>query len=146
MHLAMEPALYQAAALTFEELGFLFPNEDLEPGQQTAAVDGTVCVDFQGPFNGSLILRVCGAILPTIAANMLGEDDVPSMALQQDVLGELGNVVCGNALPLMAGREVIFRLSPPCVLVTEPALENAAAQIQIGLEEGRADVFLFVKE
>lgn len=146
MHLAKEAALYQAAALTFEELGFLFPNEDLQPEQQTAAVDGTVCVDFQGPFNGSLILRVCGEILPTIAANMLGEDDVPSVALQQDVLGELGNVVCGNALPLMAGREVVFRLSPPCILASEPTLESASAQIQIGLEEGRADVFLFVKE
>lgn len=142
----MQTALYQAAALTFEELGFLFPNEDLEPGQQTAAVDGLVSVDFQGPFNGSLILRVCGDILPTLAANMLGEDESPTIALQHDVLGELGNVVCGNALPLIAGREVVFRLSPPCVLSTSPVLENAAAQTQIGLEEGRADVFLFVKE
>lgn len=142
----MPTALYQAAALTFEELGFLFPNEDLEPGQQTAAVDGVVSVDFQGPFNGSLILQVCGDILPTITANMLGEHEVPAIALQHDVLGELGNVVCGNALPLIAGREVVFRLSPPCVLSTAPALENPAAQVQIGLEEGRADVFLFVKE
>lgn len=142
----MQTALYQAAALTFEELGFLFPNEDLEPGQQTAAVDGVVSVDFQGPFNGSVVLQLCGAILPTIAANMLGEDETPAIALQHDVLGELGNVVCGNALPLIAGREVVFRLSPPCVFSTTPSLENAAAQIQIGLEEGRADVFLFVKE
>jgi CheY-specific phosphatase CheX len=139
-------ALYQAAALTFEELGFLFPNEDLEPEQRTAVADGTVSVDFTGPFSGRLVLRVCGAILPTIAANMLGEDEPPSVALQQDVLGELGNVVCGNALPLMAGREVVFRLSPPCVSENEPALENAAAQTQIGLEQGRADVFLFVQE
>lgn len=145
MNHSMETALYQAAALTFEELGFLFPNKELEPGQQTATVDGTVSVDFQGPFNGSLILRVCGAILPTIAANMLGEDDVPSVALQQDVLGELGNVICGNALPLMAGREVVFRLSPPCLMPIAPSLDNATAHTQIGLEEGRADVFLFVE-
>lgn len=144
----MEPqtALYQAAALTFEELGFLFPNEDLEPEQRTAAVDGVVSVDFRGPFNGSLILQVCGDLLPTIAANMLGEAEPPSVALQKDVLGELGNVVCGNALPLIAGREVVFRLSPPCVLTAEPALEKAAVQVQVGLEQGRADVFLFVHE
>jgi hypothetical protein len=58
----------------------------------------------------------------------------------------LGNVVCGNALPLMAGREVVFRLSPPCVLAAEPCWETAAAQTRIGLEQGRADVFLFVQE
>lgn len=144
--MAMPTALYQAAALTFEELGFLFPNEELEPNQQTAAVDGTVCVDFQGPFNGSLVLRVCGDLLPVVAANMLGENEPPSVALQQDVLGELGNVVCGNALPLIAGREVVFRLSPPYVSAAEPVWEKAAAQAQVGLEEGRADVFLFVKE
>jgi CheY-specific phosphatase CheX len=138
--------MYQAAALTFEELGFLFPNQDLEPEQQSAVPDGTVSVDFQGPFNGSLILRLCGELLPMIAANMLGEDEPPSDALQQDVLGELGNVVCGNALPLMAGREVVFRLSPPRVLTSEPALKDAAAQTQIGLEQGRAEVFLFVQE
>lgn len=142
----MQKALYQAAALTFEELGFLFPNEDLAPGQQTAAVDGVVSVEFQGPFNGSLILQMCGDTLPTITANMLGEDETPAIAFQHDVLGELGNVVCGNALPLIAGREAVFRLSPPCVLSAPPVLENAAAQTQIGLEEGRADVFLFVKE
>lgn len=146
MHMTMPAALYQAAALTFEELGFFFPNENLEPEQQTAAVDGTVRVDFQGPFDGSLILQVCGDILPTMAANMLGEDDVPSLALQQDVLGELGNVVCGNALPLIAGREVVFRLSPPRVLTSTLPFEDATAQTQIGLEEGRADVYLFVKK
>jgi CheY-specific phosphatase CheX len=146
MNHSMKAALYQAAALTFEELGFLFPNAELEPGQKSAVVDGMVNLDFYGPFNGSLILRVCGEILPTIAANMLGQDEPPSVALQQDVLGELGNVVCGNALPLIAGREVVFRLSPPCILGTESALENSAAQIQIGLEGGRADVFLFIKQ
>ena len=146
MQTDMQTALYQAAALTFEELGFLFPNEDLEPGQQAAAIDGIVTVDFQGPFNGSLVVRVCGELLPMIAANMLGEMEPPSAELQQDVLGELGNVVCGNALPLIAGREVVFRLSPPCVNASAPAWEKAAAQTQVGLEEGRADVFLFVKE
>lgn len=142
---AMETALFQAAALTFEELGFLFSNDDLGPEQLGAEVDGTVRVNFQGPFNGHFVLRVCGDLLPTIAANMLGEAEPPSPEMQEDVLGELGNVVCGNALPLIAGRTEVFRLSAPCV-VYDTIAGAATAQTQIGLEQGRADLLLFIEK
>lgn len=146
MNHSMKTALSQAAALTFEELGFLFPNEDLQPEQQAAALDGAVGIDFEGPFNGRLVLRVCGDILPIIAANMLGEDGPPSYELQQDVLGELGNVVCGNALPLIAGRKEVFHLSAPCLLQDTAVGQEVAAQAQIGLEQGRADILLFIEK
>lgn len=146
MNQSKETALFQAAALTFEELGFLFHNEDLAPEQQIAEVDGTVRVDFQGPFKGHLVLRVCGDLLPMIAANMLGEVEPPSSEMQLDVLGELGNVVCGNALPLIAGRTSVFHLSAPSIVYDKVAGEDATAQAKIGLEQGRADVLLFIEK
>ena len=81
MNQPMETALYQAAALTFEALGFLFPNENLAPEQQIAELDGAVRIDFRGSFNGRLVLRVCGDLLPMIAANMLGEDEPPNLEM-----------------------------------------------------------------
>lgn len=142
----MATALFQAAALTFEELGFLFSNEEVAPEQRIAEPDGVVSVAFQGPFNGRLVLRVCGDILPGIAANMLGENEPPSLEMQQDVLGELGNVVCGNALPLIAGRTEVFHLSAPSIVYDSVTDAAATAQTQIGLEQGRADLLLFIDQ
>lgn len=144
MNHSMETALFQAAALTFEELGFLFSNETLAPEQGIAEPDGAVSIAFTGPFNGRLVLRVCGDILPAITANMLGEADSPSLEMQHDVLGELGNVVCGNALPLIAGNTEVFHLSAPNLVYDTVNGDNAAAQTQIGLEQGRADLLLFI--
>jgi CheY-specific phosphatase CheX len=141
----MGTALYQAAALTFEELGFLFSTSEITSEQASAVSDGAVEVAFRGPFSGRIVLRVCGDILPMIAANMLGEEDA-SVEIQRDALGELANVVCGNALPMIAGHAEVFRLSAP-QSVTEPVnLDAAAAQTQVGLEQGRADVALFIQE
>lgn len=142
----MTTALFQAAALTFEELGFLFANEELAPEQRIAEQDGAVSVAFQGPFSGRLVLRVCGDILPGIATNMLGENEPPSLEMQQDVLGELGNVVTGNALPLIAGRTEVFHLSAPSIVHESVSEAEAAAQAQIGLEQGRADLLLFIDQ
>ena len=146
MNQPMATALFQAAALTFEELGFLFSNEDLAPEQKLAEPDGVVSITFRGPFNGRLVLRVCGDILPGIATSMLGDDEPPSVELQHDVLGELGNVVCGNALPLMAGRTEVFHLSAPSLVYDNVPEETATAKTQIGLEQGRADVLLFIEK
>jgi len=36
-----------------------------------------VSVEFKGPFSGKLLVRVCGGLLPILAANMLGEEKAP---------------------------------------------------------------------
>ena len=70
--------LCQAAALTFEELCFLFPDIEMDIEQKQVSVDAAVRVTFWGPFNGSLLLKLYGGLLPGLAANMLGEDETPS--------------------------------------------------------------------
>ncbi len=142
-------ALYRAAALTFEELGFMFPSQDLDPLQKFAPVDGVASVDFQGPCEGRLVVRLAGGVLPVLTANMMGELEAPSENMQNDAIGEIANIICGNLLPSLAGVKQVFHLDPP---TTRPARDAVApvtglapeAEVQIGLEEGRADILLFL--
>ncbi len=69
--------LYKAATLTFEDLGFLLPTQEIDEQQLNAQFEAAVSVNFEGPFSGKLLVRVCGGLLPIIATNMLGEADVP---------------------------------------------------------------------
>lgn len=138
----LETELYRAATLTFEELGFLLPTPEIDEQQLNAQVEAAVSVDFEGPFSGKLLVRVCGGLLPIIAANMLGEDDVPSKSLQYDALGEIANVICGNMLPGIAGSKDVFRVSSP--KMAESIDSPAVAEVQVGLGLGRADLLLFV--
>jgi CheY-specific phosphatase CheX len=140
----MEKALFQAAALTFEELGFLFPNSELEQEQKTATADAMVEVEFSGPFEGKLMVKVCGNLLPTLTLNMLGENLPPPLALQHDALGEIANVICGNALPLIAGKKEVFRLKSPQLIASANTQSMPNAAVQLGLDQGRAEVMIFI--
>jgi CheY-specific phosphatase CheX len=142
-------ALYRAAALTFEELGFMFPSSELDPLQKYSAVEAVGCVDFEGPYDGRLVVRMCGGVLPVLAANMMGELTPPGPRLQDDALGEIANIICGNLLPSLAGAKEVFQLKTPRVMSLNEQLPPSpgrlpAAEVQVGLEEGRADLILFL--
>jgi hypothetical protein len=144
-------ALFNAAAMTFEELGFMFPVSDLDELQLYAPAEAAAQVDFAGPFSGSLVVRVCGGILPILTANMLGDVEQHSEQLQQDALGEIANIICGNLLPEIAGREEVFHLSAPSPCFGSQSEQGLAAQLpaaeaRVGLEQGRADLFLYVNQ
>lgn len=141
----MEQALYQAAVLTFEELGFMFPVER-QPAEQLSQ-EASVCigVKFSGKISGQVVLQIENAILPTIAANMLGADDLEfEREIQLDALGELTNVICGNTLPAIAGKQEIFRLSPPRTLMQTEINECPVAVAYLDVEENKADVMLYI--
>lgn len=144
----MVQSLSQTTAATFEELALLFPELELTPEQEEAPLDVTVSVDFRGPFTGRLVLSASTAILPEIAANMLGEAGKRHRPLQRDALGELANVICGNVLPAIAGAEAVFHLSAPRVHDSDeaPSREDDApsAQVQFGVEAGRVQSTLYV--
>ncbi len=145
---AAEQALYQAAALTFEELGFMFTTGEVDETQLASPIEAAVTVDFTGPLKGKLELRVTDGLLEAIASNMLGEDTPPSIEMQRDALGEMANVICGNVLPAVSGSQEIFRLSAPKVIslndVSSGNSEPTAA-VNIGLENGRADVLIYLE-
>ena len=138
----LETELYKAATLTFEGLGFLLPTPEIDEQQLNARVEAAVSVDFEGPFSGKLLVRVCGGLLPIIAANMLGEEDAPSQSLQYDALREIANVICGNMLPGIAGSNHIFHVSAP--EIADNIDLPPVAEVQVGLGIGRADLLLFV--
>jgi len=138
----LETELYKAAAMTFEELSFLLPTPEIDEQQLNAQVEAAVSVDFEGPFSGKLLVKVYGGLLPILAANMLGEEEVTSRTQQYDALGEIANVICGHMLPGIAGSKDIFHVSPP--RMAESIDLPPMAEVQVGLGLGRADLLLFV--
>lgn len=145
----LQRALYQAASLTFEELGLLFaaPEDDsLGESAPPSAPAQTASVAFEGPFRGRLVVSLSEGVLPVIASNMLGEEEPPTLDQQQDALGEIANVISGNALPRVAGSKAVFYLAAPQFgggLAAHPA-ETLLAQVCVPLEEGEAGLQLFV--
>lgn len=135
-------ALYRAAVLTFEEVGFLFPLDEGE--EKTDAEYSLVSVDFQGNFDGKLTLRVSTAMLPVLAENMLGMEDSLSEEMLKDVLGEFGNIICGNALPEIAGKQAYFKLDSPQHLPSDEVFtDEAVASVQLYFDEGTAQISLY---
>jgi CheY-specific phosphatase CheX len=147
MHTLWKEELFQAAVLTFEELCFLLPDPELQESQRQAPVDLAVRIAFSGPFRGHLLIKVCGGLLPMLAANMLGQAETPPAEQQHDALGEVANVVCGNLLPRIAGPKEVFQLGPPQLVECSDATpDNAvllAAEVQVGVAAGRIDLLLF---
>ncbi len=143
----MVRSLSQTTAATFEDLALLFPDAEPSAEQLAMPLDVTVSVDFRGPLTGRLVLRASHVVLPTIAANMLGEDESRQAPLQRDALGELANVICGNVLPAIAGAEAVFHLAAPRVHTASESLsreEDAPqAHVTFGVENGRIESLLF---
>jgi len=145
MNKKLETELYKAATLAFEELVFLLPSLEINEQQLNAQVEAAASVEFNGPFSGKLLVRICGGLLPIIAANMMGEEKVPSKSLQYDALTEITNVICGNMLPGIAGSIGLFHVSVPKVDESLDLL-SPVAEVQLGLGQGRADLLLFVSK
>lgn len=151
MNSTMASHLHQAAVLTFEELGLVFSSDECTEEQENAPLEAMVEVGFRGHRSGRLLVAVYGGLLPSIALNMLGDDDAElSQEQLEDTLREIGNVICGNALPSLDGPDAEYHLDPPQVIPALPGVNgnemSLAAKTQVGLEEGRAEISLFLLE
>ena len=142
MTTALTTALSRAAAATFEELAFLFA-APAAPGDARDGEGVAVRVDFRGPVDGCLELRLAAALLPALAANMLGTEAAPDAALQRDALGEIANVVCGTVLPVLAGTAAVFDLGAPHAIAA-PAGVAPVAVAHLVIDGGWAEVRLHV--
>jgi len=135
-------ALRRAALRTFEELGYLLPTEAISDAQRTAALEAELSVPFSGPVKGVLSVRLYGSNARPLAANMIGSEGEMPDDLVADALGELANVITGNALPEIYGRGGFFRLGRPCVILGGQALPPEEDCVEVGLEAGRAELSL----
>lgn len=147
MKVNLERVLYKAAAMTFDELGFMFvtPEEDLDTSARfQAAAD----IEFSGPFCGTLSVMVWGDLLETLTSNMLGDDETPSKYQQLDALGEVANVICGNVLPNIGNPRDVFRLAPPKLIESKESYgcesDHRTAQVRLPLGTGGADVSISI--
>jgi len=139
-------ALRDVGEHTFESLAFMFtmPQEE-EPTT-------TVRVSFSGPScGGALYLTVSSAMLAQLAVNMMGIADgvEPTAAQQVDALKEIGNVICGNVLPVIAGAQAEFSIAAPEALAPQdsrPPLpsEEPLARARLKLDGGSAELKLYM--
>jgi CheY-specific phosphatase CheX len=148
MNSSAEKILYRKAALIFEELGFLMPRSDNAEISQSDRVSAAVY--FNGPFSGCLVVSVVPEMLPHLAANMLGDEAQANDLMERDSLGEIANVICGNALPAIYGFESVFHLDAPAILeapdeLVDSALYNKEAEVQISFDSGNAAVSLLIR-
>jgi hypothetical protein len=145
----LETELFKTAASTFEELAFLFVMPELAEDREKSEFEASATVGFTGPFCGRLTLTLNGSIMPSLALNMLGTDELPPRPEQCDALGEMANVICGNILPRIAGAKEVFTISAPEILdaMVPGRTENlaATAEVRLPLEEGRADISLYME-
>jgi len=148
MNSSTEKILYRKAALIFEELGFLMPRSDT--AEESHANRVSAAVNFKGPFSGCLIVSVNPDMLSQLSANMLGDEEQSNTAMERDSLGEIANVICGNALPAIYGFEPVFHLDAPTIVENAEELANDSslikqAEVHISFDAGSATVSLLVE-
>lgn len=112
MNAAVSARLSAVTMATLERLAFLFASPAEEAPEAEEAGLETVRVDFTGAFTGGLELSLSVPVVAELAANMLGASEGASLSAdeQRDALKELANVVCGNLLPVIAGRATEFNI------------------------------------
>ena len=140
--------LKQAAISAFEQLGFLLPDQDISEEQEAAVITASCQVRFRGPYSGMMTVATAGSYLEELTGNMLGDGESPPVELVLDALGELTNVICGNVLPALGGKDAVFDLSPPNVhlgpLPVAPETEEVA-KVRLGVDQGRAEITIHLK-
>lgn len=150
MNAAVRARMSAVTMATLERLAFLFAS----PVEEAPAADEpeleTVRVDFTGAFTGGLELSVSAPVLAELAANMLGAGEGTALSAdeQRDALKELANIVCGNLLPVIAGRATEFNIHAPDlaaadarrwedpVAVSHLVLENGICRVRMRLDGG----------
>jgi CheY-specific phosphatase CheX len=146
----MPSPLLTAATSTFESLALLFADVPAGAAQLATPLTHAVVVAFSGPTSGALTVAVSDDVAVALAANMLGlspEAAAADPALRRDALGELANVVCGNVLPLVAGREAVFHLAAPAACALPEAGGPAPLHAEtLGVDLGRAVLALHLHD
>ncbi len=95
----------------------------------------TVKVEFQGSSSGMLHMSMPRETAEALTANFLGllVGEVPSEEQMNDVVNELGNMVCGSFLSRHESEE-LFDLSKPEILAAAAELPAQVATVHRSLE------------
>jgi CheY-specific phosphatase CheX len=134
---------------TLEGLAFIFAFDEGESRKP----DGPCArLGFAGPFSGIFFLSVDDSLLDEMTENMLGLDEGASVSRSQreDALKEAANVICGNLLPQIGGRDAVFDLLPAGVYREglEQALngETPLCEVTLSVDESVCRAALWVED
>lgn len=133
-------ALRVAATLAFEELGLLCVGAAVDTPSALDALPAAVSVAFDGAHAGCLTLCVSDDVFRALAENMLGLDGDDAEPWRWDALGEMANVICGNALPFILGTQARLTLAAPARSASP--VSGFASEVELEVETGRARVLL----
>ncbi len=149
----IKETLYSVAEEVLEKLAFIFsfPEEERELMDYNDAVIARV--SFKGPFMGTLTMAVSADAIPEIAGNMLGlEDNFDATTEQQyDALKELINVICGNLLPAIAGKQTVFNVEAPNIISADDVMisedtPKPASVAKLDMDDGQCDLMLYLED
>ena len=119
--------LSEHAKKIFEDAAFTFV--DAAEGTAASECGGAIIMglEFSGPFRGELAIRAPEKAARTAAANMLAldEDSEDAGLRAPDAIGEILNMICGNALPEIAGTAPEFKIGAPAK-ISEADFSNMA--------------------
>ncbi len=153
MNQSVNETLSQVAEEVLESLAFVllaFAEEDGEASPNESLL--AACIPFDGPFSGTLWLRLPAAILEEASVNMLGLDfgECTTEEQQDDAFRELVNVICGNLLPRVAGDEAIFNIGVATVDrgggLAPPLGQSRIGEARLLLEGGVAELSFFTHD
>jgi len=130
--------LTQITVLTLEDLAFLLCDEG-EPADCDAPLAAASIVRFQGPCTGELQIACTQDVLDDLTMNLLGDPAAVTEQLQQDALGEVANIVCGNLLPHVFGNDAVFDLDRPQPQDVSGGVSGDSA-VQVAVDMGRVEV------
>ena len=146
----LDDVLGRTAEEVFESLAFVLPAfEEEEPPPDDSDDLTTAGIDFSGPFEGRLQISASDALLPAVAANMLGLDfgEMPAREVQIDAFKEMVNVICGNLLSRLADADAVFDVRAAEIVPDgAPPAMPVAATARLHLEGGWAELTLFAPE
>ena len=127
MNEQIKETLSRVAAETLEQLAFLFSFPEDEPGNTDFDSAVAARVLFTGLFSGALVITVSAQVLSELTANMLGVDceEETTLGQKDDALKETINVICGNLLPPIAGKQAVFDIGSPEIIKGGEAIKEA---------------------
>jgi hypothetical protein len=113
---ALRPAsevdiLRSAIVLAMERLCFTSPEAFLDERPAEAALEA--CCAFHGPSSGVVGVAVSARAVRRFVEALLLPDPRAAGITSEDFVSELANIVCGNAVPQIFGRNAAHVLSPP---------------------------------
>ena len=150
MKQAIKKILYQVTEDVLGKLAFMFtfPEDERELIESNSVL--TASVSFEGLYKGTLVMIISDHVLPELTGNMLGieEDETTTSEQQHDALKELINVICGNLLPEIAGKEAIFKVGMPRIFLNQiPSFTGltSVSSAKLAIEDGECDIHLYIE-